>query len=406
MVNPMPSAEELNKLAAQRDAEWRDVAQVASFWNQADQVDQRVFQFTTSGRWWEILAETGMTLLVTREYEHLVMAISLLDDAPLMTYLSLPHPSGLAYDARRGVVHVASTRNPNQIFDLAPVTGQLARLDVADAPAAAPLPTRPLIPIRSRFLPGCTYLHDLALIDGVLHANSVGQNAIIRLNENGSAERVWWPRCIDSASGPVFGQNQIQLNSIAAGANLSDSYFSSSADRITELRPGHPQYPVDGRGVIFSGVTREPIVRGLTRPHSARLHRNRVWVDNSGYGEMGFADDGKLTPLVRLPGWTRGLVFHEQYAFVGTSRVIPRFRQYAPGLDVDQSRCGVHIVDLDAGAVLGSLFWDYGNQIFALEWVPRQVTLGFPFDPQRQVEREKQLFYAFTLDDTAKARER
>ncbi len=399
MVNPMPSAEELNRLAAQRDAEWRDVAQVASFWNQADQVDQRMFQFSTSGRWWDILAETGMTLLVTREYEHLVMAVSLLNDAPLITYLSLPHPSGLAYDVQHGVVHVASTRNPNQIFDVAPVAGQLSRLDVVDPAAAAILPMRPLIPIRSRFLPGCYYLHDLAMIGGELHANSVGQNAVVRVNENGSAERVWWPRCIDSDSGPVFGQNQIQLNSIAAGVSLSHSYFSSSADIITELRPGHPQYPVDGRGVIFFGATREPVVRGLTRPHSARLHRDRVWVDNSGYGEVGFAEDGKLMPLVRLPGWTRGLAFHEQYAFVGTSRVIPRFRQYAPGLDVDNSRCGVHIVDLDTGALLGSFFWDYGNQIFALELVPRQFTLGFPFEPERQVEREKQLFYAFTLDN-------
>ena len=36
-----------------------------------------------------------------------------------------------------------------------------------------------------------------------------------------------------------------------------------------------------------------------------------------------------------LPGWTRGLWFHGSTAFVGASRVIPRFSNYAPGFDVD-----------------------------------------------------------------------
>lgn len=394
-----PSGAELDLLWARHHAEWRDTAQVASQWADADQVDPRLLAYTTRGAWWDVLASTGMTLLVTREYEHLLMALSLVDSQPLLTYMKLPHPSGLAYDAARGVVHVASTRNPNQIFDLAPVAGQIPRLDVEPLPGLAALPPRPLIPIRSQFVPGCYYIHDLAIIDGALHANSVGQNAVIRLDDSG-AERVWWPRCIETAQGPIFGQNHIQLNSIAAGSDLSDSYFSASADEITELRPGHPDYPVDGRGVIFSGETREPIVRGLTRPHSARRHRDRLWVDNSGYGELGFANDGRLDVVARLQGWTRGLAFHDTIAFVGTSRVIPRFRQYAPGLDVERSLCGLHAVDVQSGEVLGSLIWPFGNQIFAIELVPRAYSSGFPFmvGTERIPEREKHLFYAFTLD--------
>src|SRR5262249_14340443 len=162
----------------------------------------------------------------------------------------------------------------------------------------------------------------------------VGQNAIIRLYDDGRYERVWWPRCIETEAGPVIGQNHIQLNSIAAGKNLQNSYFSASAERLSARRPGHKNFPVDKRGVIFSGKTREPMARGLTRPHSARLHQGRVWVDNSGYGELGVAESGGFEPIVRLPGWTRGLCFHGQVAFVGTSRVIPRFQHYAPGLDV------------------------------------------------------------------------
>jgi uncharacterized protein (TIGR03032 family) len=169
---------------------------------------------------------------------------------------------------------------------------------------------------------------------------------------------------------------------------------------LSARRPGHRNFPVDRRGVIFSGATREPIATGLTRPHSARLARGKLWVDNSGYGELAIVRDGGIAPLARLPGWTRGLAFHGKIAFVGTSRVLPRFRQYAPGLDVDHSVCGVHAVDIDSGRVLGSLTWPFGNQIFAVDWIPASLAAGFPFraGARRATRRETRLFSAFLTD--------
>jgi uncharacterized protein (TIGR03032 family) len=248
-------------------------------------------------------------------------------------------------------------------------------------------------------------MHDLALIDGALYANAVGQNAVVLLHENGRYERVWWPRCVETSEGPIFGRNHLQLNSIAAGADLGESYFSASADRVSARLPGHRNFPVDGRGVLFSGATREPIVRGLTRPHSARLFDGRIWVDNSGYGEFGCVDDGRFRAVARLPGWTRGLCFHGRLAFVGTSRVIPRFRQYAPGLDADVSRCSVHAVDIESGQVVGSLTWPVGNQIFAVDWLPAVSSAGFPFlaGPRRATARERYLFYTFTVDNAGRS---
>ncbi len=133
------------------------------------------------------------------------------------------------------------------------------------------------------------------------------------------------------------------------------------------------------------------------------MYAEQVWVDNSGYGELGIAADGRFIPVVKLPGWTRGLCFHEQIAFVGTSRVIPRFRQYAPGLEVDASVAGVHAIDTVSGRLLGSLFWPYGNQIFAIDWLPGHVSAGFPFSARggRAFAREKALFYAFRTEDSS-----
>jgi uncharacterized protein (TIGR03032 family) len=329
-----------------------------------------------------------MTLIISREYEHFLVAINQPKDrGPVITFLPIPHPSGIAYDPAYGLLHVASTRNPNQLVDLRPVQD-------ADSTVSSPL-----LPTRSQFLPGRLYLHDLAIVGGQLYGNAVGLNAVVRLAA-GRAEPSWWPRCIDTPTGPAFEANYLQLNSIAAGSTLEDCFFTASADRRSRRRPGHKDFPVDGRGVVFSGASREVVARGLTRPHSARLHRTRVWLDNSGYGELGFVEDGRFSTALRLPGWTRGLCFVGSIAFVGTSRVLSRFTQYAPGLNPATCVCAIHAVDLASGTVLGSLTWPAGNQIFAIEPIPGEFSEGLPFVAgRRAAKREKRLFFAF--DDVA-----
>jgi uncharacterized protein (TIGR03032 family) len=388
-----PSQDELDELWARHDAAWRQPAQVPSQWHGADEVDPKILRWATTGEWWETLARLDLTLLVTREYEHLAMALCAPGGRPHISYMPTPHPAGMAVDHDAGVVYMASTRNPNQVFELRPVRGLLPRSDVD---VAAP-DDCPLVPVRSAFYPGCFYLHDLALVGGQLHAASAGQNVVLRLAD-GAAEAAWWPCCVDDHGQPRTDQNYIQLNSIAAGESLHRSYFSASAERISQRRPGHRNFSVDRRGVVFDGATREPLARGLTRPHSARLHDGRVWVDNSGYGELCVIEGGKAEVAARLPGWTRGLCFHQGVAFAGTSRVIPRFSSYAPGLDRDECRCGVHAIDVASGRVLGSIVWPFGNQVFALEWLPRSVSSGFPFVVGRpRPAAEKALFYSFDV---------
>ena len=387
---------ELQDMWARHSAEWRDTAQIASQWREASQLDPRLLQWKASSEWWELLQGLGLTLFVTREYEHLVVAMSARAGRPVMTYLPLPHPSGLAIDRKNRTMYLASTRNPNQVYRLKPATGLLER---GDLKRNAMKGATPFVTVSSSFYPGSLYMHDLAFIGGELHANAVGHNAVVRLPAEGSFQRVWWPKCIERADGPIFSQNHIQLNSIAAGKTPRDSFYSASSAQVGRLRPGHLRYRVDRQGVIFSGRTREPMCRGLTRPHSARLLRGQVWVANSGYGELGFAQDGKLEVVAQLPGWTRGLCLVKDVAFVATSRVIPKFARYAPGLDCSQSHCGVHAVSCVTGKILASLEWPLGNQVFAMDWISDRDSAGFVFQwPQRKHPEEIAFFYRYLTD--------
>lgn len=409
----MSGKRDMAKLWARHSADWRDPAQVASQWREAANLDPRLLEYLASPGWWKTLADLQLTLLVTRENENLIIAASAPEGKPRLSYFPLPHPSGLVVDRKARCVHIASTRNPNQVFLLKPAGSRLRRPEVKQSmPKGAPL-----TPVSSAFYPGGLYLHDLALIGGKLYGNAVGHNAVARLEAEGRFERVWWPRCTERKGAPVFDRNYIQLNSIAAGETVGDSFFSASSTTMGRLRPGHLRYPVDHRGVIFSGRTREPVCTGLTRPHSARIRedylpagetRNRprgassreLWVANSGYGEVGYVRDGRLEVVARLPGWTRGLCLVGDVAFVATSRVIPKFARYAPGLRASQARCAVYAVSIKTGASLGCLEWPYGSQIFALDWIDSRDTQGFLFPVgSRRRKLEVDFFYSYLTED-------
>ncbi len=200
---------------------------------EARATDPHLLRFTTQGAFWDTLASAGITLLITREYEHLIIALRSTDAGPAISFMRMPHPSGLVVDRERNIVHIASTRNPNQVYDLMPVRGLMPRLD-ADP---VPVEDHPLVPVRSRYLAGCTYLHDLAIIDGTLYGNSVGQNAVVRIDEGGYAAPVWWPRCIETKPGPASVRT-ICNSTLSPQASISTHLFSlASPERFSAAAP-------------------------------------------------------------------------------------------------------------------------------------------------------------------------
>lgn len=322
-------------------------------------------EYSVSGDFISILEKLKVTLLVSREYEHLVIALNSKKNKLRQSFIHLPHPSGIAVDAKTNKVYVAATRNPNQIIELAVASASNGKTT-----------DKFLTPARAKYYGGTYYLHDLTFINGDLYANSVGKNGVIKVDFNSSeSDKVAW----SPLSAKENTRNHIQLNSIAAGKSLADSYFSASTEKPIHYKPGDLKFPVNKKGVIFQGKTGKVVARGLTRPHSARLYRDKIWVDNSGYGEFGFIENGKFSSFAKLSGWTRGLCFKDNVAFVGVSKVIPKFKVYAPGIKEKQQQCGVYAINMDTKKIIGHIEWGFGNQIFGLETIGTDVCNGFLF---------------------------
>src|SRR5580698_4428365 len=199
----MKKSLEAQALWSRHATEWRDPAQITSQWKEASAIDPRMLETLARGQWWELLERLGVTLFVTREYEHLTLALSARDGRPRITFFPVPHPSGLVVDRAARRLYLASTRNPNQVYVLKPATGLLERTDSQGQPDSG----NPFATVASTYYPGCLYIHDLALIGGQLHANAVGHNAVVRLNPEGRFRRVWWPKCIERRGVPVFDRN-------------------------------------------------------------------------------------------------------------------------------------------------------------------------------------------------------
>jgi len=342
-------------------------------------------RFRASAGFVELLERLHCVLLVTREYENFVVALRAEGGRLRQSFFPAPHPSGMTVDGKR--VYLAATRNPNYLIELLPVRQENS-------------PDSWLTPARTKVYPGHYYFHDLVSRDGQLYANSVGQNGVIRVDFSRSEPESlhWWPRCAERELGvPETRLNYLQLNSIALGERWEDSYLTASCAALSRRRPWHLNYPVDGRGVLFSAATREVVGTGLTRPHSARFHQGKVWVNNSGYGQLGYFEGSRYQPLWSLGSWTRGLAFHpEGVAWVGLSRVLPKYAHYAPGLRAGREKCGVTALCTRTGQVLGTLTWPQGNQIFAIEWIDRSLAAGFAYGnirPSQKKHRDQHYRY-------------
>jgi uncharacterized protein (TIGR03032 family) len=385
------------KLEEKADHKWRDPLQLINFEGCFNRISPQLLKYKVYGDWWEIINRLNIRLLVSREHEHILMCLGCESDSPEISFLALPHPSGIAVDQDKRVIYVASTRNPNMIYQFNPIQGFIERKDKNKFREISTAVKNTLVPGKVFFLPGSLYIHDMIFMNRKLYANAVGHNSIIQISEDGGYKYVWWPKCIEKENKPDISDNYLQLNSIAAGKTINNSYFTSSTEKILSTRPGDINFPVNKKGVLFYGKTKEVVCRGLTRPHSARMNEGKVWLNNSGYGEIGFVEKNKFNSFLKLPGWTRGLYFKDDIAFVGTSRVNTRFSNYAPGVDLKSDICAIHAIDIKKCKIIGSIDWPFGSQIFAVEGIDKNYFGGLPMNllQRKTPENLNHLFYAF-----------
>ena len=203
---------------------------------------------------------------------------------------------------------------------------------------------------RIAWITGDIDAHDVAILpDGrPVFANTLF-NCIATISEGYSFRPLWRPPFISK----LAPEDRCHLNGLAL-ENGQPRYVTLVAD--SDVADGWRDRRRDG-GMLMDMSTNEPLLRGLSMPHSPRLHHGQVWLLNSGSGELGFLDRDakKFEPIAFCPGYARGLAFIGQYALVGLS--LARENRTFQGLPLDQAlaargaepRCGLLVIDTQSG---------------------------------------------------------
>jgi uncharacterized protein (TIGR03032 family) len=202
---------------------------------------------------------------------------------------------------------------------------------------------------RSQHLIGDLDAHDIGIdADGRIVFVNTRYNCLATLSPRHSFEPVWRPPFISA----MVAEDRCHLNGLAMDRGRP-AYVTavSRSDTIDGWRDRR----ADG-GVVIDVASGEIVAHGLSMPHSPRVHEGTLWILNSGTGEIGtIGGDGRFAPRAFCPGFTRGLAFHDRFAFVGLSK--PRYKRFE-GLALDarlraadsEPWCGIQVIDLETGA--------------------------------------------------------
>lgn len=222
------------------------------------------------------------------------------------------------------------------------------------------------------FIPGLTHftgnisIHEVAWAGNELWAVNTRFSCLCTFDVHHSFIPRWRPPFV-SAYAP---EDRCHLNGI--GVRGSQVRYATCLG-LTDEAGGWRENKARG-GALVEVPSGAVIAAELCMPHSPRWHDGRLWVLNSGAGELAVVDErtGRLTTVAQLPGFTRGLDFAGPFAFIGLSQV--RETAVFSGIPISQRQervCGVWIVDTRTGRTVGFVrFEGEVQEIFAVHVLP------------------------------------
>jgi uncharacterized protein (TIGR03032 family) len=131
-------------------------------------------------------------------------------------------------------------------------------------------------------------------------------------------------------------------------------------------------------GCVIDVATSETIAGGFAMPHSPRVHDGQIWLLDSGRGSLVRVDPihGTIDVVARFPGYTRGLALLGNLAFVGLSKIreTSTFGGVPIAEDRNRLKCGVGIVDLQSGKLVGQFEFKSGvEEVFDVSLIPGKL---------------------------------
>jgi uncharacterized protein (TIGR03032 family) len=297
----------------------------------------------------QVLAGAASSLLIST-YQTGRLVCARVRDGGLNTHFrEYDKPMGIAVAPGRVALGTRS-----EVWDLRDMPQAAPKLDPPGSHDACYLP-------RNRHVTGDIAVHDLAFAGGELWLAATAFSCLATLDANHSFVPRWAPSFITL----LAPEDRCHLNGLAV---VDDRVAYVTALGRSDGPGGWRAGKASG-GVVIDVASSEVILGGLSMPHSPRWHAGRLWLLESGTGSICVADldAGSVQVVAELPGFTRGLAFLGDVAVVGLSQIreSSTFGELPLTRRLKERQCGVWMVNLRSGAVIGFLrFDDLVQEIF------------------------------------------
>ena len=220
---------------------------------------------------------------------------------------------------------------------------------------------------RSAHITGEIQGHEMAWLEDELWVVNTAFSCLCTLDGKHSFVPRWKPKFVKA----LAAEDRCHLNGMAcASGRVKLVTALAETDQAAGWRASKAT-----TGCLIDVESGETLVRGLAMPHSPRIHQAKTWLLDSGRGRLVVADteNGTITTVIELPGYTRGLAMIDTFAFVGLSRI--RETSTFGGLPIAANReslkCGVAVVDLVSGRQMAFLEFHSGvEEIFDVQLLP------------------------------------
>jgi uncharacterized protein (TIGR03032 family) len=313
------------------------------------------FRYTQTAGFPALLKQLGASLVITTYQANKLLVARDAGDGLSMLVRTFERPMGVAVDGGRLAL---GCRDQVWLFRSAPDIAP--RIEPLNQHDACFLP-------RTAHLTGDIGVHELAWGEQELWIVNTRFSCLCTLHPDYSFVPRWQPPFITA----LAAEDRCHLNGLAI-VDGRPKYVTALGE--TNIAGGWRANKPRG-GCLIDVSSGETISRALSMPHSPRWHGGRLWILESGTGQLLQIDPatGRRQTVAELPGFARGLALSGPYAFVGLSRI--RDTSAMDGVPLaerrEQLKCGVAAVDLRSGEVVAFLeFQTAVEEIFDVQLLP------------------------------------
>lgn len=291
-----------------------------------------------------LLKERKISLLVSTYQAQRFMTLAPNGEKLTMLMRVIPRPTGMALAGDQLAV---CSKNQIWIFEHAAqvqdLQGRLLPYDRYYTP-------------RRSYVTGDISAHEIGWHRGELIVVNTRFSCLCKLDGKHSFVPIWRPPFV-SACVP---EDRCHLNGLVLDGN--GPLFVSALGE-TDMKDGWRTGKASG-GCLIHVPSGQVISRGIAMAHSPRVYQGRLWILESGSGSLQIVDaqNGKRTVIAQLPGFLRGLAFHENLAFIGLSKI--REKSTFGGMPIEKQvqdlQCAIYIVDINTGQTIGFIQFTKG----------------------------------------------